>query len=99
GSHVTRQDQKRAWSGHEHSRPCEGGGEIAGHSDLQFRICALPVAVQPIARDYLMLVKRRPHTPNTISPALAIRHTLADSPKMAMPTRRLPVAPMPVQMA
>jgi hypothetical protein len=48
---------------------------------------------------YFMLVKRRPHTPNTISAALAIRHTLADSPKAAMPTKKLPVAPMPVQIA
>ena len=54
---------------------------------------------RPDGLNYLLLVKRRPHTPNTISAALAIRHTLADSPKAAIPTKRLPVAPMPVHTA
>jgi hypothetical protein len=49
--------------------------------------------------NYLKLVNRRPHTPNTLSAAFAIRHTLADSPRAAIPTKKLPVAPMPVQMA
>ena len=52
-----------------------------------------------VPNDYLLLVKRRPHTPSTISPALIIRHMLADSPNAAMPTKKLPVAPMPVQTA
>ena len=49
--------------------------------------------------DYFTLVKRRPQTPNTISIALAIRHTLEDSPNAAMPTKKLPVAPTPVHTA
>ena len=41
-----------------------------------------------------MLMKRKPHTPNTVSAAHAIRHTLADSPNAAMPAKKLPVAPL-----